>query len=254
MNLFSRIWNSSLGKKYIMAVTGCALFLFVVGHMIGNLQIFLGPESINRYGAFLQSTGELLWVARIGLLVMVVLHIVSAVRLTAENRAARGPGYVEFKPIGSSYASRTMMMSGLIIAAFIIYHLLHFTVQTREINLTGKDFHDLVDAQGRHDVFAMMVNGFSHPVVSSFYIVAMALLTFHLSHGVSSMFQSMGWKKGYYKRLLDRGAQVVAIALFLGYVSIPIAVLLGYGREYVNGKVKTAAIQTEAPARTGGGQ
>src|SRR5688500_11963524 len=107
MNLFSRIWNSSLGKKYIMAITGCALFVFVIGHLIGNLQIFLGPEAINRYGSFLRSTGELLWVARVGLLVMVALHIWSAARLTIENRAARGPGYVEYKPIGSSYASRT---------------------------------------------------------------------------------------------------------------------------------------------------
>jgi succinate dehydrogenase / fumarate reductase, cytochrome b subunit len=233
MNLFSRIWNSSLGKKYIMAVTGCGLFLFVVGHMLGNLQIFLGPEPINRYGAFLQNLGELLWVARISLLVLVVLHVISAVRLTAENRAARGQAYASYKPVGSSYASRTMMMSGLIIAAFIIYHLLHFTVQTREINLTGKDFHALIDAKGRHDVFAMMVTGFSHPVVAIFYIVAMALLTLHLSHGVSSMFQSLGWKKGYYKRLLDNGARFIAIALFVGYVSIPIAVMLGYGRDYV---------------------
>src|SRR5689334_11562670 len=109
MNLFSRVWNSSLGKKYIMAATGCALFLFVIGHLIGNLQIFLGWEVLNRYGHFLQTNWEIKWPARIGLLVMVVLHIVSAARLTAENRAARGQDYVAYKPVGSSYASRTMM-------------------------------------------------------------------------------------------------------------------------------------------------
>jgi succinate dehydrogenase / fumarate reductase cytochrome b subunit len=226
MNLFSRIWNSSLGKKYIMAITGCALFAFVVGHLIGNLQIFLGPEAINRYGAFLQGLGELLWVVRIGLLLMVVLHIWSAARLTIENRAARAKGYVEYKPVGSSYASRTMMMSGLIIAAFIIYHLLHFTVQNEAINFTGRNFHELVDAKGRHDVFAMMVHGFRQPMVSLFYVIAMALLCLHLSHGASAMFQSLGWKKAYYKPLLDTGARVIAIAIFVGYVSIPIAVLL----------------------------
>jgi succinate dehydrogenase / fumarate reductase cytochrome b subunit len=226
-----------------MAITGCALFIFVLGHMIGNLQIFLGWEAINRYGSFLQNLGELLWVARIGLLVMVVLHIISAVRLTAENRAARGQGYVAYKPVGSSYASRTMMMSGLIIAAFIIYHLLHFTVQTQEINLTGKDFHTLVDAKGRHDVFAMMVAGFSNVWVSIFYVVAMALLCLHLSHGISSMFQSMGWKKAYYTRLLDKGARLLAVVLFAGYVSIPIAVLLGYGEDYVNGRQNPAPLQ-----------
>jgi succinate dehydrogenase / fumarate reductase, cytochrome b subunit len=255
MNLFSRIWNSSLGKKYIMAVTGCALFAFVVGHLIGNLQIFLGWEAINRYGSFLQNLGELLWVVRLGLLAMVVLHIISAVRVTAENRAARGAAYVAYKPVGSSYASRTMMMSGLIIAAFIIYHLLHFTVQTQEINLRGMNFHDLVDAKGRHDVFAMMVAGFSHPVVSGFYILAMALLSLHLSHGVSSMFQSLGWKKSYYKPLLDRGGRFLALAIFLGYVSIPVAVLLGYGRGYVAQRTtRTNRGQTEMSTPANGGE
>ncbi len=226
-----------------MAITGCALFVFVVGHLIGNLQVFLGWEAINRYGSFLQNMGELLWVARIGLLVMVVLHIISAVRLTAENRAARGQAYVAYKPVGSSYASRTMMMSGLIVAAFIIYHLLHFTVQTRAINLTGQDFHGLIDVKGRHDVFAMMVTGFSNVWVSLFYIVAMALLCLHLSHGVSSMFQSLGWKKACYKPLLDRGGRILAVAIFAGYVSIPIAVLLGYGKGYVNGRNNPAPLQ-----------
>ena len=233
MNLFTRIWHSSLGKKYIMAATGCALFLFVVGHLIGNLQIFLGPEAINRYGHFLQSNLELIWPARLALLVMVVLHIWSAVRLTRENRAARGTNYAAYTAFRSSYASRTMMMSGLIIAAFIIYHLLHFTVQTEAINLTGRNFLELHDEKERHDVFAMMVLGFQQPLVSFFYIIAMGLLSLHLSHGVSSMFQSMGWKKGYYKALVDNGARLVAILIFAGYISIPIAVLLGYGRSYV---------------------
>ncbi len=247
MNLFSRIWNSSLGKKYIMAITGCGLFLFVLAHMVGNLQIFLGWEAINRYGHFLQNLGELLWVTRIGLLVMVVLHIVSAVRLTAENRAARGQAYVAYKPVGSSYASRTMMMSGLIIAAFIIYHLLHFTVQVESVNLTGKNFHDLVDAKGRHDVFAMMVAGFSNGWVCAFYIIAMALLCLHLSHGVSSMFQSMGWKKSYYKPLLDNGARLLAITIFVGYSIIPIAVKMGgYGKGYVSRPVSGQPTEIKA--------
>ncbi len=240
MNLFSRIWNSSLGKKYIMAITGCVLFFFVVGHLIGNLQIFLGPEAINRYGSFLQSMGELLWVARLTLLAMVLLHISSAVRLTAENREARGQAYVDYKPVGSSYASRTMMMSGLIIAAFIIYHLLHFTVQKESVNFTGRNFLDLHDAKGRHDVFAMMVLGFQKPMVSLFYIVAIALLCLHLSHGVSAMFQSLGWKKHYYKALLDKGARVLAIFIFAGYVSIPVSVLLGYGKSYVEQPINRA--------------
>src|SRR5688572_15081072 len=210
MNLFSRIWNSSLGKKYIMAVTGCALFIFVIGHLIGNLQIFLGPDVLNQYGHFLQTNWEIKWPARIGLLAMVVLHIVSAVRLTAENRAARGQAYVDWKPAGASYASRTMMMSGLIIAAFVVYHLLHYTVTTPAVNFKDVDFATFKDAQGRHDIYKMMIVGFSNPWVSLFYIVSVALLCLHLSHGVSSMFQSLGWKKNYYKRLIDNGAKFMA--------------------------------------------
>lgn len=251
MNLFARIWNSSLGKKYIMAVTGCALFIFVIGHMVGNLQIFMGPEVLNHYGHFLQSNWEIKWPARIGLLVIVTLHIVSAIRLTAENRAARAERYVEYKPVGSSYASRTMMMSGLIIAAFVIYHLLHYTLIVPEVNLTGQDFHTFKDAEGNHDIFRMVVVGFSNKIVSLFYIIAMALLCTHLSHGVSSMFQSLGWKKAYYKPLIDNGARLVAIAIFVGYVSIPVAVMLGYGKDYVSHRTSTNPAPLELKATEG---
>ena len=133
MNLIKRTFGSSLGKKYIMAITGGVLFLFVIGHLLGNLQIFLGLESINRYGHFLQSNKEILWLVRLGLLAMVVLHIWSAVKLAAENKAARPIGYAgDPTPVVASYASRTMMMSGLIIAAFVIYHLLHFIGEAME--------------------------------------------------------------------------------------------------------------------------
>jgi len=227
MNLLTRTWRSSLGKKYIMALTGCALFGFVIAHLVGNLQIFLGPENINRYGQFLQTTPELLWPARIGLIVLVVLHIVAAVQLSAENKRARAVPYQRYEVVAASYASRTMMMSGLIIAAFVVYHLLHFTVQVPGINFTGKDFRILEDAKARHDVYGMMVVGFQQPLVSGFYIVGMALLCLHLSHGVSSMFQSMGWKNKYYGAFIDKAAIVAAILIFLGYCSIPLAVLLG---------------------------
>src|ERR1043166_2883755 len=113
MNLLPNIFASSLGKKYIMALTGFALVLFVIGHLAGNLQIFLGPEAINRYGHFLQSNPELIWPARLFLLLMVGLHVWSAVKLSAENKAARPVAYAQYEPVGSSYASRTMLMSGL---------------------------------------------------------------------------------------------------------------------------------------------
>ncbi len=223
MNFF----RSSLGKKYVMAVTGFALLVFVIGHMLGNLQIFLGPNQINAYGNFLQTTPELLWSARIGLVVMVVLHIYSAFTLWAENRAARPVPYGQYQPVASSFAARTMIMSGLIIATFVVYHLLHYTVQVKAINLTGHDFVPLEDAKGRHDIYRMMVLGFSNPWVSAFYLLGVGLLCIHLSHGASSMVQSMGWKTEPVGSWIDRVAFVGSIVLFLGYASIPLAVLSG---------------------------
>jgi succinate dehydrogenase / fumarate reductase cytochrome b subunit len=227
MSSTASVFKSSLGKKFVMAATGALLFLFVVGHLVGNLQIFLGPEAINRYGHFLQSNVEFLWPVRICLLAIVLLHIWSAAKVSRENKAARPVGYVgDPAAPAATYASRTMLMSGLIIATFIIYHLLHYTVQVKAINFTGTDFVSLHDEQGRHDVYAMMVLGFRQPLVSLFYIVAMALLCLHLSHGVYAMFQSLGIKVGFCPCLPKCLAKWGSILIFLGYVSIPIAVLL----------------------------
>lgn len=222
----ARLFTSTLGRKFIMAFSGGALLLFVVGHMVGNLQFFLGAEAINRYGHFLQSNVELLWPVRFCLLAMVVLHIWSAASLTRENRAARPVQYADWRPNSASYASRTMVMSGLIIAAFIIYHLLHYTVMVKAINLTGQDFHPFMDIEGRHDIHLMMIVGFSQPFVSLFYVVAVGLLCLHLSHGVGALFQSLGLKNHNYRAIIDRAGIAVALVLFLGYVSIPISILL----------------------------
>src|SRR5882762_1399406 len=153
MNLITNILRSSLGKKFIMAGSGFVLLVFVIGHLAGNLQIFLGREAINRYGHFLQTNPELIWPARLFLLLMVGLHIWAAVKLSLENKAARPVGYAQYQPVDSSYASRTMLMSGLIIFVFVVYHILHFTVQVRYINLTGQSFIDFTDPEKRHDIF-----------------------------------------------------------------------------------------------------
>ncbi len=227
--MIAAIFNSSLGKKYVMAITGLMMFLFVIGHLAGNLQFFLGSESINRYGHFLQSNPEIIWPARIILLGAIFLHIWSAIRLTMENRAARPVAYAEYKPVGSTFASRTMMMSGLIILAFIIYHLLHYTATVQYINFTGQNFATFEDPQHQHDIFKMMVVGFSKPLVSAFYLVGIGLLCLHLSHGASSLFQSLGWKTRAWGPCLDRGSKIIAVLIFVGYASIPISVLCGYG-------------------------
>jgi succinate dehydrogenase / fumarate reductase cytochrome b subunit len=231
MKVTANIFSSSLGKKYIMAISGLVLFLFVVAHLLGNLQIFLGPEAINRYGHFLQSNVEILWPARIFLLLMIGLHIWSAIKLSIENKAARPVPYANWNPTVASYASRTMLMSGIIVFVFIVYHLLHYTVLVQSVNLTGQNFASFEDSQGRHDIFKMMVVGFQKPLVSGFYIIGIALLCLHLSHGVSAMFQSLGWKNKIYGPCLDKGAKVLAWLIFLGYISIPTAILLGYGKE-----------------------
>ena len=234
MKLLTRIWQSSLGKKYIMALSGVGMFLFVTGHMLGNLQLFLGPEALNRYAHFLQSNQELLWPVRLSMLALVGLHVWSALRLWQENGAARPVEYAHGKAaFGADLASRSMMVGGVIVGLFIVYHLLHYTVCVRAVSLTGKDFAHLTDATGLHDVYAMVVYGFSVWPVSLFYVVAVGALCFHLSHGASAMFQSLGLRNHTWWPAIQKGARLWAVVLFIGYILTPSAVLLGYGKDYV---------------------
>jgi len=235
MNIAGKLFTSSLGKKFVMAVSGGVLCLFVVGHMIGNLQIFLPPEAINRYARFLQSNLELLWPVRIVMLTLVVLHVWSAVQLSLENNAARPVGYANATPYAASYASRTMLVTGLVVAAFVLYHLLHYTLRVETVNGASVPFSALKDPQtGHNDVYAMMIAGFRVNWVAVFYLIGVGLLCFHLSHGLAAMFQSLGLKNHVYGPCIDKGSKVIALVLFLGYASIPTAVMLGHGQEYLN--------------------
>jgi len=228
--------KSSIGKKVIMGATGAALVLFVIGHLVGNLQIFLPKEKINAYAHLLHSSTAVLWAVRLGLLAMVGLHVWAAISLTAQNRAARPTGYADgTRPYAASWASRYMFQTGLVIAAFVVYHLLHYTAQLPVANLlpsgnAAKDFNQLVVTSGAQsgyrDVHAMLIAGFQQPIVSLFYIIAIGLLCLHLSHGMSAMFQSLGVEEGIWRTRLEKGAQVLAVALFAGYASIPVAVYL----------------------------
>lgn len=222
MTAFSALYHSTLGKKYIMALTGAGLFVFVLAHMIGNLQVFLGPDALNAYAVFLKSKPALLWGMRFGLLAIVSLHILTAVQLTLRNRAARPEKYDRGKPYKATYASRTLILSGLTLLAFIVYHLMHFTV-----GLVDPGYLQLRDANGHHDVYRMTILGFSHPGVSAFYIAAMALLCLHLSHGVGSSFQSIGFKNKETAVWIDRISNILGVIVFLGNSSMPLAVLAG---------------------------
>jgi succinate dehydrogenase / fumarate reductase, cytochrome b subunit len=235
MNFLMKIWHSSLGKKYIMGISGFVLVFFIFAHMMGNLQLFVGPYWINTYGQFLHERHEVLWPARIVLLTLVVLHIWSAFKLRAENRAARPVGYAgDPAPLAASYASRTIMMSGLIIGAFVIFHLLHYAFEVRAVNFLGIDFSELRDSEGRPDLYLMLLLGFSKWPIAIFYIIAVGLLSLHLSHGMRAMFQSVGWKWtfGGVSKLPDRIARWTALVIFILYASIPTAVMCGYGKAY----------------------
>lgn len=210
-------WNSTNGKKAVMAVTGAILFLFVIGHLAGNLQIFEGREKLNAYGRLLHSVGELLWAVRIVLIVAVVLHITATVQLALRKKRARPVGYSRREAIASSYASRTMYWSGPIVLAFVIFHLLEFTA--------GYIHPESQFIEG--DVYHNVVAGFQVWWVSAWYIFSLCLLGLHLRHGIWSMFQSVGFNHPKHTPKLKTAAVVIAVLIVLGYISIPISVLLG---------------------------
>jgi succinate dehydrogenase / fumarate reductase cytochrome b subunit len=257
MKLLLKIWRSALGRKYVMALSGGAMLLFVLGHMVGNLQFFLPPTYINAYGHFLQSTPEILWPSRLGLLLMVGLHIAAAISLTASNRAARPTRYEgAISAQGATLAARTMIYSGLVITSFIIFHLLHYTLTLPQVNGyqlfkgTPVDFTDLREPHtGYHDVFAMIVLGFQIPAVTGFYLVAMALLSLHLGHGVASMFQSLGLRNHVWWPRIALMARVLSLVIFVGYASIPLAVGLGRGGDYLNDVITAGKAELSPKAK-----
>jgi succinate dehydrogenase / fumarate reductase cytochrome b subunit len=255
MSIVAGILKSSLGKKYIMAGTGVLLILFLLGHLAGNLQIFGPPELINHYAMFLHSKPALVWGARLGLLVVVTLHIMTAAHLVAANKAARPVGYAGGEAYGSTWQSRYMLMSGIVILSFIIYHLLHFTALLPGINGVG-DFRHLeteLDGAKVHDVYAMIILGFQVWWVSAFYIIAQALLFVHLSHGISSAFQSFGFRNYAWWPRIQLLAKAGSMAVFVGYAIIPVAIYLRViGGDYadkVRADLKTPAqVQPAATA------
>jgi len=224
VKVLTHFYRSSIGKKIIVASTGIILIVFVIGHLLGNLQIFIGPDWINGYSEHLRELGPLLWLIRIFLLVTVITHIYVTIQLAIENRRARPNAYVDRHYVKATFASRHMVMSGLIVLAFIVYHIAHFTVR-----VTDPRFGLLkADPLGHYDVYSMMVYGFQNYYVSAFYVLGLFLLALHLSHGSSSFFQSLGLNDKKMTPRLALGGRIFAWLLFIGYTSIPIAILLGW--------------------------
>lgn len=242
MNLVGNLFGSSIGRKILMAVTGLVLIGFVIGHLVGNLQVFSHPDKLNGYAHFLQSLGPALWIARIGLLVAVVIHIWAATVLTLESKRARGGEPYGVKTwIQATLSSRYMRWTGVVVLAFILYHLAHFTLGAAQTGTfkdalplykMSADYHVLgftVVRAGADvlDVYRMVVLGFQPPVVAFFYILAVGLLSLHLLHGMDSLFQTLGWRNARWSRPLRTVVMVACVAYFVCNAAIPGSVLAG---------------------------
>lgn len=222
MNGNAGSWRSSIGKKLVVALTGLAMVGFLLAHLAGNLQVFGGQEPLNAYAQTLQDIGPPLWVARLGLLALAGTHVLLALRLQAENGAARGAPYVVQRRQVATPAARSMLLTGLVVMAFVLYHLAHYTWHVAHPEFAGR-----LDEAGRHDVYSMVVGSFGQPLIAGLYVVAIVLLGLHLSHGVSSVFQTLGFRHPRWERTLARVGPAFGTLVAAGYLSIPLAVQAG---------------------------
>jgi succinate dehydrogenase / fumarate reductase cytochrome b subunit len=225
-NPIAALWSTAVGKKVVMGVTGVVLVGFVIAHMVGNLKIFLGVEAIDSYASFLRTMGEplvpyetMLWTARLILLLSVVLHIVAAIQLTLMNRAARPRSYETKRSLATSYGALTMRWSGVLLAVFVVYHILHLTAGA--VGFQPGQYEHL-------KVYKNVVAAFSVWYVTAFYVLAMAGLCFHLDHGIWSMFQTLGVNNARISPGLRILSRIVAVVVFAGFVAVPVAVLAGW--------------------------
>jgi len=208
-------YHSTVGKKVIMAVTGIIFVSFVIAHLAGNLLVFRGSVALNAYSSFLKSQAPLLWTARLVLLGSVALHILAAWQLTQRANTARPIAYLQRQPQASTWASRTLRIGGIVLLAFIVFHLLHFTTGTLH-----PDFRE-------EDVYRNLTSGLRVWYVAAFYLLAMAALGMHLLHGVWSSLRTLGVPVSYQTPFRRRLATGVALLIWLGFSSIPLAVLFG---------------------------
>jgi len=216
-----RFWSSSIGKKLVVAITGIVLVGFLAGHLAGNLLMFVGPDAFNEYAKGLHELlhGAGVWIARIVLLTCFVLHIVATIQLTTANRAAREKRYEKEATVQAPKSSQIMIWSGLTILAFVIFHILHFTVRVSA---------ELAGYADAGNPFKMVIVGFENILVSLFYIIAISLLCSHLSHGTASIFQTLGLRTKKNAALINGGSKAYAAIIWIGFISIPIAVLTGF--------------------------
>jgi len=214
--------QTSLGSKILVAVTGLGLAVFVLFHMVGNLQMFQGARAINGYAAFLRDMPILLWTARAGLFAFVLFHLVLALKLARQNREARPMAYAVRRYRQASLASRTMAISGVLLLLFIIFHLLHLTA-----GIIDPSFADKLDVRGQRDVYAKMIHAFQNPLLASVYLAAQVVLGLHLSHAVSGSLQTLGLEHPALNRVFRGAGPAVALIVVLGNMAIVLAVTMG---------------------------
>ncbi len=216
-------YGSSVGKKITVAVTGALMVLFTLGHMIGNLQIFEGPgehggkAKLDKYAELLRIEPGFLWLIRIVLLVTVIVHVITIIQLTLENKRARGGAYAMKKAQAATISSRTMFWGGLVLGAFVVFHLLHLT--------TGTVFPQYYE---HLRVYTNVVTSFQNPLVAGIYIVAMAVIFLHLNHGIKSGFETLGVTHPTYVNLVRRGGPILAFLIAAGFMLVPVAILAGW--------------------------
>ncbi len=225
MSWLKRFATSTIGMKLVMALTGLAMFGFVVIHMLGNLQVFLGPDTYNHYAETLQGMPEIVWLARMGLLGCVLAHIGSAVALVSRSRSARPQAYAQHSWFSSAYAVRTMRFGGFILLAFIVFHLAQFTVAG--VGVEGFRHCAWVDGEFTCYAYQNFVRGFQNPLVVGFYVVAQAALGMHLAHGAWSMLRTLGLSNPRYVVLAQKAAVAFGLLIALGNIAMPVAALAG---------------------------
>lgn len=225
MKWLTNFLTSTIGMKILMAVTGLLMFGFVLVHMAGNLQVFLGEHVYNHYAEMLQGQPEIVWMARLGLLGTVLAHIFSAIILSRRSASARPQGYKMKKWLSGTYAVRTMKFGGFILLAFIVFHLLQFTIAG--VGVEGFRHCEWVGDDFTCYAYQNFVAGFQNPVIVLFYIVAQAMLGLHLAHGVWSMLRTLGLSNPRFDALSRKGATAFGTLIFLGNSVMPVAVLLG---------------------------
>lgn len=216
-----RLFSDSIGRKIVMAVTGLIMVLFVVGHLLGNLSIFNGPDGINAYAEKLRALAPVLWGTRVVMVISVVLHAVLAVQITLENNAANPTRYAVQRNLRATFSGKTMIWTGLILAAFIVYHLAQFTLHLTPGLVLGDD------AKGRFDVFGMVVQQFRLVPVAAIYVVGMIALFLHLKHGIQSTFQTLGWSNATLLPKYGLVGKALAGILLVGFGAIPLLILAG---------------------------